>query len=431
MSKLFWNYIVPLIFVALSFGFCYDYVVKMYNLKNQQISTDQQVEREELEDLSGGYYSIKYNLDGGVADNPDKYNLFTATFTLNNPTKVDGYKFVGWTSETLTEPTIEVTIYQGSAGNLEFTANYDLVLKAPEISLSETTISRNVVENADYYQLCINNKKNDLHKIEKTQLSLEILDYLYYFSAGSNEFKLRSCMVDNGEVIYSAWSNSVFYEYTKQHEAPTLLSVNNNILSWSHNLEVAATTYIISVDGTECFYAGSTSAFNGEVYTFDLTKYKRDLYFTEGTHLITICADASYKHTRSESSNAYEFTCVYFDDIELTNPGIYPTCDDCETMLGNSTPICPECGYELTYVWGAVAYADKYLIKVVDFDNQNIVVTEYYTDDNNRSFKYSDYDSLYTAGHKYLLKIIPISNSMNYVYYSQGIANLATYPFNG
>ena len=116
--------IIYVLFVVLSFGICFDYVVKMSRLKNQQHGSDQQVEREEYEDLTGGYYTITYNLDGGIANNPDKYNLFTETFTLNNPTK-QGYDFVGWTNSDMTEPTLTVIIAQGSSGNKEFTANYE------------------------------------------------------------------------------------------------------------------------------------------------------------------------------------------------------------------------------------------------------------------------------------------------------------------
>ena len=97
---------------------CYNYLMA----RSQEIGIVSDLEKTEYVDEKDNY-SITYNLDGGIANNPDEYNLFTKTFTLSNPTK-DGYVFIGWTNETLTEPTIKVTICNGSSGNIEFTANY-------------------------------------------------------------------------------------------------------------------------------------------------------------------------------------------------------------------------------------------------------------------------------------------------------------------
>ncbi len=73
-------------------------------------------------------YTITYNLDGGTlggATNPTSYTADTATFTLNNPTKI-GYVFIGWTGSNGTTPSTSVTIYTGSVGNLTFTANWQV-----------------------------------------------------------------------------------------------------------------------------------------------------------------------------------------------------------------------------------------------------------------------------------------------------------------
>ena len=70
-------------------------------------------------------YTITYDLDGGsvATANPTTYTIETPTFTLNNPTKT-GYTFDGWTGTGLTEPTMTVTITQGSTGNRSYTANW-------------------------------------------------------------------------------------------------------------------------------------------------------------------------------------------------------------------------------------------------------------------------------------------------------------------
>ncbi len=71
-------------------------------------------------------YSIVYNLDGGSATNPRSYTVLSDTITLTAPTK-RGYTFTGWTYEGQSTPKLTVTVPKGSAGNLEFTANYEII----------------------------------------------------------------------------------------------------------------------------------------------------------------------------------------------------------------------------------------------------------------------------------------------------------------
>lgn len=78
-----------------------------------------------FEDLVNNYV-IKYNLNGGVADNPVIYTEETETFTLNNPTR-EGYEFIGWTGTGLDGLTMEVVIPVGSQGGREYTANWEII----------------------------------------------------------------------------------------------------------------------------------------------------------------------------------------------------------------------------------------------------------------------------------------------------------------
>jgi len=73
-------------------------------------------------------YTIAYNgIDGATIDaNPATYNIETADFTLNNPTK-KGYNFKGWTGTDLTEATMTVTVKKGSFGNREYTATWEAI----------------------------------------------------------------------------------------------------------------------------------------------------------------------------------------------------------------------------------------------------------------------------------------------------------------
>ena len=73
------------------------------------------------------FYDISYELDGGTVDgtNPDKYTIESDTFTLINPTKT-GYTFLGWTGSNIDEPQLDVTVENGTYGDLSYTANWEI-----------------------------------------------------------------------------------------------------------------------------------------------------------------------------------------------------------------------------------------------------------------------------------------------------------------
>jgi len=72
-------------------------------------------------------YTITYDLKGGALPsgktNPTSYNIETATFTLNNPTRT-GYTFDGWTGNNGSTPQTSVSVTKGSTGNKSFVANW-------------------------------------------------------------------------------------------------------------------------------------------------------------------------------------------------------------------------------------------------------------------------------------------------------------------
>ena len=71
-------------------------------------------------------YSIKYNLNGGTNSeaNPEKYNVASATITLENPTKL-GYVFGGWyTSNDFNEDERVKTVPNGSVDDIELFAKW-------------------------------------------------------------------------------------------------------------------------------------------------------------------------------------------------------------------------------------------------------------------------------------------------------------------
>jgi len=74
---------------------------------------------------SGEKYTITYNLNGGIAEQP----LDRVYAEISLPTKVGyvtkkGYVFIGWTGSNGDTPQKEVTIPSGTTGNLEYTANW-------------------------------------------------------------------------------------------------------------------------------------------------------------------------------------------------------------------------------------------------------------------------------------------------------------------
>lgn len=70
-------------------------------------------------------YKITYYLDGGInsSSNPDTYTILSSDIKLERPTKA-GFTFIGWTSPTLDDLTMDVTIKTGSTGDVFFTANW-------------------------------------------------------------------------------------------------------------------------------------------------------------------------------------------------------------------------------------------------------------------------------------------------------------------
>lgn len=68
-------------------------------------------------------YTISYTNGGSVSGNPDSYTIESDTFRLENPVRA-GYTFAGWTGTGLEEPTLAVTVLQGSTGNREYTATW-------------------------------------------------------------------------------------------------------------------------------------------------------------------------------------------------------------------------------------------------------------------------------------------------------------------
>ena len=75
---------------------------------------------------SGKTYTISYDLDGGNEDNNQlTYAEISLPLSLETPTK-EGYEFVGWTGSNGDTPELSVNITNGTTGNLNYKANWNL-----------------------------------------------------------------------------------------------------------------------------------------------------------------------------------------------------------------------------------------------------------------------------------------------------------------
>ena len=68
-------------------------------------------------------YSISIDYAGGSGTNPTSYNIETASFTLNRPSRT-GYHFDGWSGTGISGTVMDVTIPEGSFGDRSYTANW-------------------------------------------------------------------------------------------------------------------------------------------------------------------------------------------------------------------------------------------------------------------------------------------------------------------
>ena len=93
--------------------------------------------------FSKDVYTISYNLDGGISGdklNPTSYDVTTLSIKLTNPTKT-GYTFTGWTGTAITSASTDVTIPNGSTGNRNYKASWDIITYAISYDLDGGTVA--------------------------------------------------------------------------------------------------------------------------------------------------------------------------------------------------------------------------------------------------------------------------------------------------
>lgn len=363
-------------------------------------------------------YSISYDLDGGdyaevgFKSNPMNYNLFTETFRLVNPVKTD-YEFIGWTGSGISKPKMTIIIYKGSSGDLEFKANYRLNhLNTPVVSISDGVLTYNPVSFADKYDLKINS--TIIKDIAFNSITLA--GYTNYFSLGKNEISVRARATIDGKEIFSDFSSPVYFEYEiekEQFSAPHLISIENNIITWS--CVPNAVNYVICIDGEPLVYPYASDVTIDSVCKFDFSDLKYTNYYSEGTHNITIYVESTNEYLMSEHSNAYNFNCSNLAYVEYPSTAKCQKCGHIESTALEFNWHCSNCGEELYVSWNKVDKADFYFVEIRDGSNMSVLVKKFKTETYNNSFKFSDYEDIFTSGHSYFVSVVAMSNSMNFV----------------
>ena len=167
-------------------------------------------------EIKKSVYTITYNLDGGIAVNPETYSIDTETFSLNAPSK-EGYEFLGWTTKTQKTPSPVYTITKGSTGNLELSANYKIktfnFVFDPNNGDATTSLIVNygtIISSADMPETpsyegytfagwYLNNEKYDFTSPIKTDVEVKARWTNFYtvsFSSGEGASKVSSIVVE-------------------------------------------------------------------------------------------------------------------------------------------------------------------------------------------------------------------------------------------
>ncbi|MDD6802457.1 MAG: InlB B-repeat-containing protein [Mollicutes bacterium] len=94
-------------------------------------------------------YSITYDLNGGIDNNPTFYSADTGNITLLDPQK-NGYEFIGWTGSNGNVPEKNIVIDCKSAINYSFTANWKLLTYTITYHLFE---GKNNIKNPSAYTI--------------------------------------------------------------------------------------------------------------------------------------------------------------------------------------------------------------------------------------------------------------------------------------
>ena len=223
-------------------------------------------------------YTITYDLDEGIADNPSSYTS-DERVVINNPTKA-GYEFLGWTGTGIEEPTKDLVIPIGSTGNRSYVANWHVEGMKITYDLAGGKFEDSTYETTDFDFISDYDKKQALESIIGED------DYIAY-SFGQNhgmiDINTYNTTVDTYEDHVNLSTNSYHVFYTR---ANIDLSKYYSFIFYKtnyNNKRVGFMQYPNKVnEGGENARVKSISKVDNDIYIGDLsTESRKDtkLYF--------------------------------------------------------------------------------------------------------------------------------------------------------
>jgi len=336
-------------FLVILFGLtCVPNCVEFIKAKSEIHGEMGNVQYDEFGENALNAYSISYDLDGGVINGiyRTNYSIFTSDFTLPKPVK-DGCEFVGWTSEDILEPNLNVVIKTGSTGNLQFTANYFIPYAVPVIKFDSTnnvftielddrtessTILLNdniILENEttfdldDYKNSLINGNNSVTVKalfegtIEEKTYSFAYSD-IYGVDANLYVVDLNEFNQSTLEQSYTSSYNNLKYTFTT-----ALMTTENIALTTTITYTASSESYEFIVD-----YNGESSTLSQQDFYTELAKHKfmldSEYYYTidilASNHYFENLLQALISYRKSRTSG------TEYDTVEITKYSDFAHC---------------------------------------------------------------------------------------------------------
>lgn len=279
-------------------------------------------------------YTITYELDGGVTNNPFYY-IVGSTITLREPIK-PGYTFIGWTGSNGDNLQKTVTIDNNTKGNLVYYANYDAnhytIIFDSNNGLGQTNnqeftyntssvLNENNFTNEGYVFTGWNTEKDGTGiSFENGQSIVNIIDSgsitLYaQWKLSSNAFKtlfevLGPCNLNGENANIMGELCDVFAGYKSINSGISLFSEENYKKDFEISFDISNYNYL-SQESTQATILNSLLEKNGNP-GFVLRRYNSRLQFLVRNHLgetnsayIDINDGISFKVIRKNNNICY------------------------------------------------------------------------------------------------------------------------------
>lgn len=211
--------------------------------------------------------------------------------------------------------------YSNSSYSQESFFTYTKKLSTPVLTINNSVLSWGAVENANQYDVYLNNSK----LITTTELSINLASEEfenYFANIGSYELKIKANT--NGFHTESDISNVVTYKIYKQISAPENLYIVKSgetfVLKW--NYVPFANSYVVMIDGVELQTQEPITTTSIDVSTY-LTQAKNYSFkvkaLTEAEYYTSSDYSEEFSYARTIKLQTPQITAALFDDsVRLT-----------------------------------------------------------------------------------------------------------------